>query len=125
MKELEPTITENGIVYYLRDDMYFPDIELTEETRPIGKWGRMHLDYLEQTNTLLVNHLILTGKLFTLLADLNEQANDRYGRIFRQMMEVEGVTEDLKRRDQMGWVRAMNSIANRVEEIVKAEMIYV
>lgn len=125
MKDLEPTITENGIVYYLRDDMYFPDIELLEETRPIGKWGRMHLEYLEQTNTLLVNHLILTGKLFTLLADLNEQANDRYRLIFRQMMEAEGVNESLKRKDQMGWVRAMNSIASRAEEIIRAELIYV
>ena len=66
----------------------------------------------------------LTGCIFTYLADLNEQAQNRYQRIVRQMMEAEGVTEDMKRRSQMEWVRAMNSIANRAKEIVKAEMIY-
>ena len=109
----------------LPGDYYIPAIELPEgDDRPIGKWGRMHRAYLEETNPLLLNHLILTGKLHNYLADLNEQAQNRYRRIVRQMMEAEGVTEDMKRRSQMEWVRAMNSIANRAEEIVKAEMIY-
>ena len=105
-------------------DYYIPAVKLPEEGRPIGKWGRMHRAYLEDTNPLLFNHLILTGRIFTYLADLDEQAQNRYRRIVRQMMEAEGVTEDMKRRSQMEWVRAMNSIANRAEEIVKAEMIY-
>lgn len=84
----------------------------------------MHRAYLEDTNPLLLNHLVLTGRIFTYLADLNEQAQDRYRRIVRQMMEAEGVTGDMKRRSQMEWVRVMNSIANCAEEIVKAEMIY-
>ena len=120
MKELKQRIHENGIDYVLAGDYYIPAIKLPEEERPIGKWGRMHRAYLEDTNPLLLNHLILTGRIFTYLADLNEQARDRYRRIVRQMMEAEGV----KRRSQMEWVRAMNSIANRAEEIVKAEMIY-
>ena len=124
MKELKQRIHENGIDYVLVGDYYIPAVKLPEEERPIGKWGRMHRAYLEDTNPLLLNHLILTGRIFTYLADLNEQAQDRYRRIVRQMMEAEGVTEDMKRRSQWEWVRAMNSIANRAEEIVKAEMIY-
>ena len=124
MKELKQRIHENGIDYVLAGDYYIPAVKLPEEERPIGKWGRMHRAYLEDTNPLLLNHLILTGRIFTYLADLNEQAQDRYRRIVRQMMEAEGVTEDMKRRSQMEWVRAMNSIANRAKEIVKAEMIY-
>ena len=124
MKELKQRIHENGIDYVLVGDYYIPAIKPPEEERSIGKWGRMHRAYLEDTNPLLLNHLILTGRIFTYLADLNEQAQDRYRRIVRQMMEAEGVTEDMKRRSQMEWVRAINSIANRAEEIVKAEMIY-
>lgn len=124
MKELKQRIHENGIDYVLVGDYYIPAVKLPEEERPIGKWGRMHRAYLEDTNPLLLNHLILTGRIFTYLADLNEQAQDRYQRIVRQMMEAEGVTEDMKRRSQMEWVRAMNSIASRAEEVVKHEMIY-
>lgn len=124
MKELKQRIHENGIDYVLVGDYYIPAVKLPEEERPIGKWGRMHRAYLADANPLMLNHLILTGRIFTYLADLNEQARDRYRRIVRQMMEAEGVTEDMKRRSQMEWVRSMNSIASRAEEIVKAEMIY-
>lgn len=81
--------------------------------------------YLEETNLLLLNHLILTGKLHTYLADLNEQAKDRYRLIVQQVMEVEGVTEDLKQQSQWEWVKTMNSIVSRAEEIIQREMIYV
>ena len=73
----------------------------------------------------MLNHLILTGRLHTYLADLYEQVQECYRRIVRQMMEVEGVAEDLKRRSQWEWIRAMNSIASCAEEIIKSEMIYV
>lgn len=74
---------------------------------------------------LILNHLILTGKLYTYLADLNEQAQERYWLIIRQMMEVEGVTEDSKRRSQLKWIRAMSSIITYVEENIKHELIYI
>ena len=124
MKELKQRIHENGIDYVLAGDYYVPAIKPPEEERPIGKWGRMHRAYLEDTNPLLLNHLILTGRIFTYLADLNEQAQDRYRRIVRQMMEGEGVTEDLKRRSQWEWVKAMSSISSLAEEIIMREMIY-
>ena len=82
----------------------------------------MHRVYLEEMNLLLLNHLILTGKLHTCLADLNEQAQERYRIIVQQVMEAEGVTEDLKQRSQWEWVKAMNSIVNRAEEIIRDEI---
>ncbi len=127
MNELKPRThdEDTGIDYILVGDYYIPAIELPEDDdRPIGKWGRMHRAYLEETNPLLLNHLTLTGKLHTYLADLNEQTQDRYRLIVRQMMEGEGVTEDLKRRSQWEWVKAMSSISSLAEEIIMREMIY-
>ncbi len=125
MNELKPRIHDEqiGLDYVLVGDYYISDIELPEDDdRPIGKWGRMHRLYLEETNPLLLNHLTLTGKLHTYLADLNEQAQNRYRLIVRQISEAEGVTEDLKRRSQWEWVRRMNSIASRAEEIIRDEL---
>ena len=127
MKELKPRIHDeaNGLDYVLAGDYYIPAIELPEDDdRPIGKWGRMHRAYLEETNPLLLNHLILTGRLRNYLADLNEQAQDRYRLIIRQMAAAEGVTEELKHQSPWEWVRAMNSIVNRAEESIKRELIY-
>ena len=127
MNKLKPRIHDeaNGLDYILVGDYYVPAIEPPEgDDRPIGKWGRMHRAYLKETNPLLLNHLILTGRLHTYLADLDEQAQDRYRLIIRQMTTAEGVTEDLKRRSQWEWVRAMNSIMDRAEESIKRELIY-
>ena len=127
MNELKPRIHDetNGLDYVLAVDYYIPAIELPwDEDRSIGKWGRMRRVYLEETNPLLLNHLILTGKLHSYLADLNEQARDRYQLIFKQMAATEGVTEDLKRRSQWEWIRAINSIVSQAEEIIRNELIY-
>lgn len=128
MNEFKPRIHDEQAIldYILAGDYYIPTIELLEsDDRPIGKWGRMYRTYLEETNTLLFNHLVLTGKLHTYLTDLNEQAKDRYRLIVQQVMEVEGVTEDLKQQSQWEWVKTMNSIVSRAEEIIQREMIYV
>ena len=115
----------NGLDYVLAGDYYIPAIELPEDDdRPIGKWGRMHRAYLEETNPLLLNHLMLTGKLHNYLADLDEQAKERCRVLIQQMAIAEGVTEDLKRQSQWEWVRAMNSIVDRAEESIKQELIY-
>ena len=109
--------------YTLVGDYYLPDIALPEETRPIGKWGRMHRDYLEQNHPIRFNDLVLRGQLWTYLADLNEQAQRRFEFIIEQMKAAESVTEHMKQHDQMAWVGAMNSIRNRAEEIILREMI--
>ena len=84
----------------------------------------MHKAYLELYRPARYNDLILSGKLWTYLADLNEQAQNRLDYIIVQMKEAEGITEELKSCDQMAWVRAMNSIRNRAEEIIRSEIIY-
>ena len=110
---------------YIRcGDYYIPDIRLPEETRPIGRWGRMHRDYIKEHNPIRFNDLCLSGELWTYLADLNEQAQERLSLIIDQLKVSEGVTEELKAANQMSWVGAMNSIRNRAEEIILHEMIY-
>ena len=119
------TPAENGLWYELIGDYYIPVLTLSsEEQRPIGKWGRMHRDYLKEHHPILFNDLILSGQLWTYLADLNEQAQERLSLIIEQMQASEGVTEELKSANQMAWVGAMNSIRNRAEEIILREMIY-
>lgn len=115
----------NGLWCELIGDYYIPVLTLSsEEQRPIGKWGRMHRDYLEQHHPIRFNDLVLSGQLWTYLADLNEQAQERLSLIVDQMKASEGVTEEMKAADQMAWVGVMNSIRNRAEEIILREMIY-
>lgn len=106
-------------------DYYIPDLKLSEEIRPIGRWGRIHKAFLQEHRPGQYNELLLSGKLWTYLADLNEQADDRLACIISQMQAAEGVTEELKARDQLAWVGGMNSIRSRVEEIILSEMIFV
>ena len=111
---------------YIRVGEYFiPDLELPEEARPIGKWGRMHRDYLREYKPIQYNCLLLSGKLWTYLADLNEQAQDRLERMIEQMKATEGITEALKASDPMTWVQRMNNIRARAEEIIREELIFV
>ena len=126
MEELKKHIYDehNGLHYTLVGDYYIPDLQLPEETRPIGIWGRMHKNYLEKYHPAQYNDLILSGKLWTYLADLNEQAQTRLDCIIAQMKEAEEITEELKSQDQMAWVRAMNSIRSHAEEIILRELIY-
>jgi len=127
MTEMKKHIYEetNGLWYELIGDYYIPVLTLSAvEQRPIGKWGRLHRDYIKEHRPILFNDLVLSGQLWTYLADLNEQAQERLSLIVEQMKASEGVTEELKANDQMAWVGAMNSIRNRAEEIILREMIY-
>ena len=121
---MENKMKNNSIEYVLAGDYYIPDLKLPNEERTIGKYGRMHRDYLKENHPMRFNHLILEGQLWTYLADLNEQAQNRLQLIIRQMQEAESVTDELKENDQIAWIKAMNSIHNRAEEIVLREMIY-
>lgn len=124
MQELKKRIYENGLEYELVGDYYIPLLKLPEENRPIGHWGYLYQSYLKQYRPMLYNELVLSDKLYIVLADLNEQATDRLNLIIRQMMKAEGVTEVMKVSNQISWVQSMNSIRNRAEEIIKEEMIY-
>ena len=114
----------NNMEYVLVGDYYIPDLKLPNKERPIGKYGRMHREYLKEHNPMMFNDLVLDGQLWTYLADLNEQVQERLSLIVEQMKAAEGVTEELKAADQMAWVGVMNSIRNRAEEIVLKEIIY-
>ena len=113
-----------SINYIRTGDYLIPDFKLTEETRPIGKWGRMHRDYLKEHHPIRYNNLVLSGNLWTYLADLNEQAQQRMETLIAQLKTAEGITEELKTADPMIWTQRMNNIAARAEEIVREELIY-
>ena len=115
---------QRDIRYIRVGDYYIPDLTLPEETRPIGKWDRMHREYLREHKPIQYNCLLLSGKLWTYLADLNEQAEDRLERMIDQMKATEGITEALKANDPMAWVQCMNNIRARAEEIIREELIY-
>ena len=113
-----------NIEYIKSGDYYIPNLKLPEEKRSIGKWGRMHREYLKEHHPIQYTNLVLSCKLWTYLADLNEQAQERLDRIIQQMKEAEGVTDTLKAADPMAWVQRMNNIAARAEEIIREELIY-
>ena len=115
---------EYSLEYIRSGDYFIPNLTLPEETRPIGRWGRMHRDYLREHKPIQYNCLLLSGKLWTYLADLNEQAQDRLEQMVHQMKMAEGVTEELKAADPMAWVQRMNNIRNRAEEIILRELVY-
>ena len=125
--KLEPRThdSRNGLDYVLTDNYYLPALRLPEDKRPIGRWGRLHREYLKTYRPLLYNELLLSGRLQTILADLDEQAAERCRLIIQQMAQAEDITEELKATDPVRWVQAMNSIRSRAEEIIQAEMIYV
>lgn len=125
MEELKPYICENGINYKLIGDYYFPMISFPCESRPIGRWGRMHLAYLEEHKPSLHTQLMLDGTLCTYLADLNEQAEEQLETIMAGLVKQEGITEQLKAEHQMEWVGRMNEARHRAEECILAELVYV
>lgn len=109
---------KNGLDYVLTDHYYLPALRLPEDKRPIGRWGRLHKEYLKTYRPVLYQALFLSGKLYTILADLDEQAAERCSLIVQQMAQAEGITEELKAADPVRWVQAMNSIRSRAEEII-------
>ena len=125
--KLKPKVHDNRnhLDYVLTDHYYLPALRLPEDRSPIGRWGRLHREYLKTYRPLLYNELLLSGRLQTILADLDEQAAERCRLIVQQMAKAEGITEELKANNPMRWVQAMNSIRSRAEEIIQAEMIYV
>ena len=113
-----------NIPYIRSGDYFIPDLKLQEETRPIGKWGRMHREYLKEHHPIRFNNLVLSGNLWTYLADLNDQAQQHMETLITQMQSAEGITEALKAADPLGWTQCMNNITARAEEIIREELIY-
>ena len=115
----------NGLWYELHGDYYLPCLTIPEEeVHTIGIWGRKHQQYLREHRPIIYSDLVLSGKLFNYLADIDTQARNKLDLLVTQLAEKEGINEHLKAQDQLVWVRAMNNIRNRAEEIVLKELIY-
>ena len=124
---MEKTIYDesNGLWYELRSDYYIPCLAVpAQEERPIGIWGRRHLQYIKKERKALYTELLTSGRLNAYLADINEQTTAQMRLLIKQMAELEGVNEQLKAQDQMLWMQRMNNIRNRATEIVNHDLIY-
>ena len=112
--------SNNGLDYTLVNDHYLPNLTAAAPAEhPTGRWGRLHKTYLKEQHPIRYNQLLLSGVLGSYLAKLDKQAEEQLALTIRQMQEAEGVTEALKAADQLEWVRRMNSIRNRAEEIIR------
>ena len=113
------------ITYTLQGDYLLPDLKLPEQPKvEIGIWGKQHLKYIEHHRPILYTNLLTSCKLTAYLADIDEQAKDMFFRLVEQLAEKEGVTEQLKAKNQMLWVKRMNSIRYQATEIINNELIY-
>ena len=119
--------SNNGLDYTMVNGYYLPNLTVAApaEQHPTGRWGRLHKMYLKEQHPIRYNQLLLSGELGGYLAKLDKQAEEQLALTVRQMQEAEGVTEALKAENQLEWVRRMNSIRNRAEEIIKTELIFV
>lgn len=116
---------KNGLWYKKQGDYFIPCLSLSEEKQnPIGIWGQRHLRYIKQHKRVFYANLLSSCKLNSYLADVDEQAEDMFSRLVKQLAEKENVTENLKAENQMLWVQKMNSIRNRATEVVNANLIY-
>ncbi len=125
MTQLKKEIIKNGIHYTLHGDYYFPDLNLPEaKQQAIGRYGRMRKAYLEEHRPGLYTRLILSGMLYSHLAETDRACRDRMKRTISRMAEAEGINEQLKASDQLGWISRMNCIHQRTEEIILDELVY-
>ena len=115
----------NGLWYELHGDYYLPCLVIPEEeVHTIGIWVRRHQQYLTEHRPIIYSDLVLSGKLYSYLADIDTQARNKLDLLVTQMAEKEGINEHLKERNPLAWVRAMNSIRNRAEEIINNNLIF-
>lgn len=117
------TFEQMGGTYRQEGNYLLPNLTVPERVS-IGIWGQRRRQYLRGHRKALYNALLLSGKLDSHLADINQQAEDMFSQLVKQMAEQEGITEQLKAKNQMEWVGQMNNIRNRVEEIICNELIF-
>ena len=116
---------KNGLWYELQGDYYLPCLTLSEEeNHHIGVWGQRHARYLKQHHKIIYMNLLTSGKLNDYLVDIENQAENLFLQLVKQLAESENITEELKAKDQMEWVAQMNNVCNRAREIVNSKLIY-
>ena len=114
---------ENNLTYTNNGDYLIPDLKL-EETKPLGRYGRMRRDYLRGHRPVLFNAMLVSGKLYPHLSEIDQTMNQRLEQMMPELMQAAGVTEKLKAREPMTWVGLMNNCRAQAEEILLAELIY-
>lgn len=124
---MEKTIFEQmGGTYHEENGYLIPNLTLPpEEEKPIGIWGQRHKRYLKERRKATYTTLLTSGNLNSYLADINQQSEEMFSRLVKQMADLEGITEQLKAENQLEWVQRMNNIRNRITEIVYSELIFV
>ncbi len=115
---------KNGLSYTLHGVYYLPDLEINEEEPTYGKYGIMRKQFLKEHRSARYQYLVLTGKLTEDLNQVDKEVREKVEKLIEQMAEQWGVTEELKMRDQMEWVRRMNNIKNVAEEMAEKEFLY-
>ena len=125
LRQIETTVRMTELIYKRNGDYLLPDMGLTEaERRPLGKYGIMRQQYLEQNRPGLYTRLILSGRLMEHLQEIDTTAHSRLESLMSLLTKQAGVTEELKAQDQMAWVGAMNNLKNQAEEMILTELIY-
>ena len=115
----------NGLWYELQGEYYIPCLTLpAEEENPIGIWGQRHLRYLKEYRKATYTNLLTSGKLNAYLAEIDEQAEDMFFRLVKELANKNGIMEKLKAEDQMLWVQRMNAVWETATEIVNNDLIY-
>lgn len=114
---------ENNLTYTKNGDYLIPDLKL-EDTKPLGRYGRMRRDYLKEHRPVLFNAMMVNGKLYPHLNEIEQTMNRRREQMMPELMQAAGVTEELKARDPMTWVGLMNTCKAQAEEILLTELIY-
>lgn len=117
------TDAQTGLRYEMQGDYYLIAGEDESERPPVGIWGQRHLRWLKRNQRVTYTNLLTTGRLYDYLQDIDTQASEQLTLLIQQLVKTEGITEQLKAEDQMEWVRRMNSIKIRAEEILCRELI--
>ena len=121
---MKEKIIENGIGYVKRGDFYFPNVEVPKKRYSLRVYGRLHKEFIKNYRKGFYSSLILQGELDEYLYEINREAYNMLNDLISKFAEQEGVTEKLKKENQMEWLRRMNNLRNRAVEIVKYELIY-
>ena len=114
--------SSHGLWYELQGDYYIPCLSIPV-TKPVGKWGRKHLQYLQDHRRLLYSTLLLSGKMNSYLLNVDREAQEMFDRLMTHLIEKEGITEQLKEQNQIAWIRAINTVLNIAEEVVNDEVV--
>ena len=120
---MKDRMIQNGIEYERRGEQYYPICEMPEQ-KEIGNWGLLHLGWLKRFRVARYNELLMSGELNEYLYNVNEEAQERFESLVADFAESNGLTEELKEKDQMKWVQLANYVANAAKEIVESEVIF-